>query len=44
MSATRDRLIHGYDSLDLNVLWDTITLDLPSLISDLETIIASLDK
>ena len=32
----RNRLIHGYDSVDFAVLWDTIELDLPLLISQLE--------
>jgi len=32
----RNRLIHGYDSVDLNVLWDTVEVDLPPLITQLE--------
>ena len=35
----RNRLVHGYDSVDLSVLWDTIELDLPPLISQLEKIL-----
>ena len=35
----RNRLVHGYDSVDLRVLWDTIELDLPALISKLEKIL-----
>ena len=35
----RNRLIHGYDSVDLNVLWDTVELDLPPLITQLENIL-----
>jgi uncharacterized protein with HEPN domain len=35
----RNRLIHGYDTVDLKVLWDTISEDLPPLIADLEKII-----
>lgn len=35
----RNRLIHGYDSVDLDVLWDTIELDLPPLIAQLEKIL-----
>jgi uncharacterized protein with HEPN domain len=34
----RNRLAHGYDTVDLKVLWDTITEDLPPLITDLEKI------
>jgi uncharacterized protein with HEPN domain len=25
----RNRLVHGYDQVDLDVLWDTIEYDLP---------------
>jgi len=32
----RNRLVHGYDSVDLDVLWDTVELDLPPLITQLE--------
>jgi uncharacterized protein with HEPN domain len=32
----RNRLIHGYDRVDLQILWDTIQDDLPPLIQALE--------
>jgi uncharacterized protein with HEPN domain len=35
----RNRLIHGYDSVDLDVLWDTIEVDLPPLIAELGKIL-----
>jgi uncharacterized protein with HEPN domain len=35
----RGRLIHGYDVVDLNLLWDTVGADLPPLIAQLEAII-----
>ncbi len=35
----RNRLIHGYDSIDLNVLWDTIDVDLPEFIAIPEDIL-----
>ena len=35
----RNRLIHGYDSVDLDILWDTIELDLPPLIAELGKIL-----
>ena len=35
----RNRLVHGYDCVDLDVLWDTIEVDLPPLIAALERII-----
>jgi uncharacterized protein with HEPN domain len=31
----RNRLIHGYDTIDLDILWDTIQEDLPPLIEQL---------
>lgn len=32
----RNRLVHGYDAIDLDVLWDTVRVDLPPLIEELE--------
>jgi uncharacterized protein with HEPN domain len=37
----RNRLVHGYDAVDLDVLWDTIVDDLPPLITALEKILHS---
>lgn len=37
----RNRLIHGYDQVDLDILWDTIEIDLPPLITALESILES---
>jgi uncharacterized protein with HEPN domain len=35
----RNRLIHGYDAVDLNILWEIIQTDLPQLIKALELIL-----
>ncbi len=35
----RNRIIHGYDVVDLGILWDVIKEDLPMLITELEQII-----
>jgi len=35
----RHRLIHGYDAVDLDILWRIITVDLPLLVSALEKIL-----
>ncbi len=35
----RNRLIHGYDSVDLDILWQIVTKDLPALIEALEQIV-----
>lgn len=36
----RNRLIHGYDLVDYDLLWDTVTNDLPPLIGELQRIVA----
>lgn len=35
----RHRLIHGYDNVDFDILYQTVTQDLPPLIANLEKII-----
>ena len=35
--GTRNRLIHGYDRVDLRIVWDTIQDDLPVLIEVLSS-------
>ena len=35
----RNRLVHGYDTVDHQALWDTLTDDLPALIGELESIV-----
>jgi uncharacterized protein with HEPN domain len=35
----RNRLIHAYFDVDLDIVWETVKRDIPSLISHLETII-----
>jgi uncharacterized protein with HEPN domain len=35
----RHRLIHGYDVVDFDVLWQIVSRDLPSLVSVLEQIV-----
>jgi len=38
--SLRNRLIHGYDAVDKDILWQVIVQDLPPLISALEAILA----
>jgi uncharacterized protein with HEPN domain len=38
--SLHNRLIHGYDSVDFDILWQIITVDLPPLIDALEAMIA----
>ncbi|MBI4535854.1 MAG: DUF86 domain-containing protein [Ignavibacteriae bacterium] len=41
---TRNRLIHGYDEVQLEILWKIIVDDLPPLIADLQKIIDEAEK
>jgi uncharacterized protein with HEPN domain len=34
----RNRLIHGYDAVDHDIVWDIIQLDLPPLVRELRAI------
>jgi uncharacterized protein with HEPN domain len=42
IAGARDRLIHGYDDIDYEILWDTVINDIPRLKSDIEKIIKEL--
>jgi len=37
----RHRLIHAYDRVDFDILWQIVTCDLPPLVAELEKILAS---
>ena len=39
--SLRNRLIHGYDSVDFDILWQILKNDLPPLISALQDIVSS---
>jgi uncharacterized protein with HEPN domain len=42
--GTRNRLIHGYETVDHMVLWDIVMLDLPPLITQLQTVVPDESK
>ena len=42
--GTRDRLIHGYDQVDLEVLWIIVQSQLPPLIAQLDAILGADDR
>lgn len=44
MAKMRDLLIHAYDRVDLDEVWDTVKNDIPALISALERIIPPEDE
>ena len=39
MIELRNRLIHGYFDINLDIVWDTVLEDLPPLVADLEKIV-----
>jgi uncharacterized protein with HEPN domain len=41
IAGMRDRLIHGYDSVDFDELWKTATEDVPVLLEQVRTILAN---
>ncbi|MCB0307669.1 MAG: DUF86 domain-containing protein, partial [Calditrichaeota bacterium] len=38
--AFRNRLIHGYDTIDRDILWAILTTDFPKLRKELESIVS----
>jgi uncharacterized protein with HEPN domain len=40
VAGTRDRLIHGYFDVDLNIVWEIVVKDLPPLIAELERVVS----
>ena len=40
ITGMRDRLIHAYFDVNLNLVWDTVTEDLPPLMAALESLLA----
>ena len=42
MAGMRDRLIHGYDKLELDKVYDVVTMVIPPLIPKIEAIIQTL--
>ena len=39
IAGTRDRLVHGYFDVDLDIVWQIVTVDLPPLISELKNVV-----
>lgn len=40
IAGMRDRLIHGHDAVDKDEVWKTATVDVPSLLSMVEPLVA----
>lgn len=41
--GTRDRLIHGYDQVDLDILWNIARHQLPPLVEQLDAVLSRCD-
>jgi len=41
ISGMRNRLIHGYDFVDYDILWRTVTDDLPALVAAVEPLVSA---
>ena len=44
ITGTRDRLIHGYDQVNPDILWRIVAQELPPLITELERILDAEDS
>ena len=42
--GTRNRLVHGYDQVDFDVLWRIVSVELPPLVEQLQAILANENK
>ena len=40
----RNRIVHGYSGVDMNIIWDTIHEDLPLLKKELEKYLNFIEK
>ena len=40
MAGMRDRIIHGYDNVDLQIVWDVVKRDIPQIKPKIEQILA----
>lgn len=44
MRGIRNRIAHGYYSLDLRVIWNTVNIHIPALLNDLDKIIQQMES
>lgn len=44
MRALRNALIHGYDAIDMDDVWSTVQVDLPTLVTLLKSELATGDR
>jgi uncharacterized protein with HEPN domain len=44
MVGMRNRLSHAYFEVDLNIVWQVVSQDLPKILPQIETVISELEK
>jgi len=44
MAGLRDVVIHDYDELDFDILWNVIHINLPDILPEIQTILKNLDE
>lgn len=42
--SMRNRIIHSYFEVDVDILWDVVTIEIPKLVPQIEAILASLPE
>ena len=40
IAGMRDRLVHGYDTVDLRIVWDVVRVDIPQIKPQIQQILA----
>ncbi|MCC6469129.1 MAG: DUF86 domain-containing protein [Alphaproteobacteria bacterium] len=41
MARMRDRVTHGYDTIDWSIVWQVVTTELPRAVAQIESILVS---
>ena len=44
LTGMRDRLVHDYKNIDLDILWDVISVEVPALLVSLEPLLPKQDE
>lgn len=39
MAGMRDRIIHGYDTVDLEIVWDVVKQDIPKIMPQIQQVL-----
>jgi uncharacterized protein with HEPN domain len=44
LAGLRDRLVHDYRNIDLDILWDVVSVEIPALLMSLEPLLPERDE